>query len=118
MKSGREHRVPLCDAAIKLLQSIQRNGTTFVFEGKGLRPLSNMAMLQLLRGIHGDGATVHGFRSSFRDWAADKTDAPREVVEACLAHAVGDGAELPYKRTDFLEKRRAVMQTWAEHCIA
>ena len=110
--------MPLSDAAIKLLKSVPSEGTKFVFEGAKRRPLSNMAMLQLLRGIHGDGATVHGFRSSFRDWAADETDAPREVVEACLAHAVGDGAELAYKRTDFLEKRRAVMAEWARHCLA
>ena len=95
----------------------QRRHQVRVRGSQGSRPLSNMAMLQLLRGIHGDGATVHGFRSSFRDWAADQTDAPREVVEACLAHAVGDGAELAYKRTDFLEKRRAVMAEWARHCI-
>ena len=89
----------------------------YIFPGgrKG-NSLSNMAMLQLLRGIRGDGSTVHGFRSSFRDWAADKTDVPREVVEACLAHALGDDAELAYKRTDFLEKRRAVMRLWEKHC--
>jgi integrase len=75
--------------------------------------LSNMAMLQLLRGIRDDSVTVHGFRSSFRGWAAEQTDTPREVVEACLAHAVGDAAELAYKRSDFLEKRRAVMERWA-----
>lgn len=76
-----------------------------------------MAMLQLLRGLRDDGSTVHGFRSSFRDWAAEQTDFPREVVEACLAHALGDDAELAYKRTDFLEKRRDVMAAWAAHCL-
>ena len=118
MKSGREHRVPLSDAAIKLLKSIPREGR-YVFESPThRRPLSNMAMLQLLRGIRDDGVTVHGFRSSFRDWAAEKTDVPREVVEACLAHAIGDGAELAYKRTDFLEKRRSLMEQWAGHSSA
>ena len=75
-------------------------------------------MLQLLRGLRDDGSTVHGFRSSFRDWAAEQTDFPREVVEACLAHALGDDAELAYKRTDFLEKRREVMAAWQAFCLA
>ena len=75
-------------------------------------------MLTLLRGICGDGSTVHGFRSSFRDWAADKTDVAREVVEACIAHAVGDESELSYKRTDFLDKRRGLMEQWAKHSLA
>jgi integrase len=80
-----------------------------------------MAMLQLLRGIRDDDVTVQGFRSSFRDWAAEQTDTPREVFEACLAHAVGDAAGLAYKRSDFLEKRRAVMRAWAtfgSHCMS
>jgi integrase len=117
MKSGREHRVPLSDGVMLLLKSISHEGR-YVFESPAhRRPLSNMAMLQLLRGIRGDGSTVHGFRSSFRDWAADKTDVPREVVEACLAHAIGDGAELAYKRTDFLEKRRLLMERWANFLL-
>lgn len=115
MKAGREHRVPLSSAAIDLLNSLPRS-SRFIFPGPTGRGLSNMAMLQLLRSVRDDGATVHGFRSSFRDWAAEQTDVPREVVEACLAHAVGDGAELAYKRTDFLEKRRALMQVWAGWC--
>lgn len=103
---------------MKVLKSIPREGR-FVFESPThRRPLSNMAMLMLLRGIRGDGSTVHGFRSSFRDWAADKTDVPREVVEACIAHAVGDGAELAYKRTDFLDKRRGLMEQWSKHSLA
>jgi integrase len=73
-------------------------------------------MLMLLRGLRNAGSTVHGFRSSFRDWAAEQTDVPREVVEACLAHAIGDEAELAYKRTDFLEKRRELMEAWARYC--
>ena len=76
-----------------------------------------MAMLQLLRRLRGDGSTVHGFRSSFRDWAAEQTDFPREVVEACLAHALGDEAEPAYKRPDFLEARRRVMPAWWAHCL-
>jgi integrase len=111
MKAGREHRVALSDAALALIDSVPTDGR-YLFPNPSGRRLSNMAMLMLLRGIRGDGVTVHGFRSSFRDWAADKTDVPREVVEACLAHAVGDVAELAYKRTDFLEKRRALMTKW------
>jgi integrase len=73
-------------------------------------------MLKALRAVRDDGPTVHGFRSSFRDWAAEQTDAPREVVEACLEHAVGNAAELAYSRSDFLEKRRTVLQRWAKLC--
>jgi integrase len=112
MKAGREHRVPLSDAAISIIESQPRDAR-YVFHNEAGRKLSNMAMLQLLRGLRDDGVTVHGFRSSFRDWAAEQTDTPREVVEACLAHAVGDAAELAYKRSDFLEKRRGVMDGWA-----
>jgi integrase len=112
MKAGREHRVPLSDAATVLVQNQPRDAR-YVFHNEAGRMLSNMAMLQLLRGVRDDGVTVHGFRSSFRDWAAEQTDTPREVVEACLAHALGDAAELAYKRSDFLEKRRRLMQEWS-----
>jgi integrase len=111
MKAGREHRVPLSDATMAIIRSLPRD-ERYVFHNEFGRKLSNMAMLMLLRGIRDDGVTVHGFRSSFRDWAAEQTDTPREVVEACLAHAVGDAAELAYKRSDFLEKRRAVLRAW------
>jgi len=114
MKAGREHRVPLSDAAISIIKNQPRDAR-YVFHNEAGRKLSNMAMLQLLRRIRDDGVTVHGFRSSFRDWAAEQTDTPREVVEACLAHAVGDAAELAYKRSDFLEKRRAVIERWAKY---
>jgi integrase len=116
MKAGREHRVPLTDDVIALVKSLIEPGQKYVFHNEAGWQLSNMTMLKSLRSIRDDGATVHGFRSSFRDWAAEQTDAPREVVEACLAHAVGDAAELAYKRSDFLEKRRAVMDQWAAHC--
>ncbi|MEP7241519.1 MAG: integrase arm-type DNA-binding domain-containing protein [Devosia sp.] len=117
MKAGREHRVPLTDDALKLIDGDPAE-SKYLFPSPSGYALSNMAMLQLLRGLRDDGSTVHGFRSSFRDWAAEQTDFPREVVEACLAHALGDDAELAYKRTDFLEKRRDVMQAWAAHCQA
>ncbi len=101
MKAGREHRVPLTDDALALIDS-HPTDSKYLFPSPSGYALSNMAMLQLLRGLRDDGSTVHGFRSSFRDWAAEQTDFPREVVEACLAHALGDDAELAYKRTDFL----------------
>ncbi len=116
MKAGREHGVPLTDEAPALITSDLAD-SKYLFPSPSGYALSSMAMLQLLRGLRDDGSTVHGFRSSFRDWATDKTDFPREVVEACLAHALGDDAELAYKRTDFLEKRREVMKTWAAHCL-
>ena len=116
MKAGREHRVPLTDAALALVDSDPAE-SKYLFPSPSGYTLSNMAMLQLLRGLRDDGSTVHGFRSSFRDWAAEQTDYPREVVEACLAHALGDDAELAYKRTDFPEKRRDVMEGWALHCF-
>jgi integrase len=114
MKAGREHRVPLTDEVIDLVKSLIEPGQKYVFQNEYGRQLSNMTMLKALRSIRNDKSTVHGFRSSFRDWAAEQTDAPREVVEACLAHTVGDAAELAYKRSDFLEKRRVVMSDWSK----
>jgi integrase len=115
MKAGKEHRVPLVREVLALLGS---KGGGYLFPGqRPKKPLSNMAMLQCLRGLRDDGATVHGFRSSFSTWAAEKTDHPREVVEACLAHATGNAVELAYKRTDFFDKRRKVMEDWAAFCL-
>lgn len=118
MKAGREHRVPLTDAAISIVKGLIQPGEKYVFHNEFGRQLSNMTMLKALRAARDDAPTVHGFRSSFRDWAAEQTDAPREVVEACLAHAVGDAAELAYKRSDLLEKRRTVVDGWAKVCKA
>jgi integrase len=117
MKAGREHRVPLTDEAIAIVKRLIQPREAYVFHNEFGRQLSNMTMLKALRAVRDDGPTVHGFRSSFRDWAAEQTDAPREVVEACLAHAVGDAAELAYKRSDFLEKRRVVMSEWTKVCL-
>jgi len=116
MKAGREHRVPLTDDAIAIVKDLIEPGETYVFHNELGRQLSNATMMKALRAVCDDAPTVHGFRSSFRDWAAEQTEAPREVVEACLAHAVGDAAELAYKRSDFLEKRRSVMDAWADYC--
>src|SRR5262249_5509758 len=117
-KAGREHRVPLCDRAIEILKSIYQEDSPFVFIGgrKG-EPLSNMAMLELLRGMR-PGLTVHGFRSTFRDWAAETTSCSNHVVEMALAHVIGDKVEAAYRRGDLLDKRRRLMADWARYCNA
>lgn len=116
MKAGREHRVALNDAAVALLKGLPRAGE-YVFPGlKRGEPLSNMALLMLLRRMNIEGATVHGFRSSFSDWAAEQTGFPREVREAALAHANGDKTEAAYLRTDHFEKRRLLMDAWGRYC--
>lgn len=117
-KSGREHRVPLSERAIEILSALPReDGNEHVFLGaRAGMGLSNMAMLQLLRGLDDNSLTVHGFRSSFRDWANEQTNYSREVAEAALAHVVGDKAEAAYRRGDALEKRRKLMQAWAGYC--
>lgn len=118
MKSGREHRVPLSPRAVAILKELAKTRTNdFVFPGlKPGRPLSNMALLMLLRDIGHGHVTVHGFRSSFRDWAAEKTDFAGEVAEAALAHVIGDQVEAAYRRGDLFEKRRELMNAWAKHC--
>lgn len=120
MKSGREHRVPLsprASAIIKALPAVKGDGHVFPGGRKG-SGLSNMALLELLRDMRGPGLTVHGFRSSFRDWAGETTAYPREVAEAVLAHVIGDRAEQAYRRGDALEKRRGLMIEWAAYLDA
>jgi len=115
MKAGREHRVPLTDRALAILDCLERIRTSeFVFPGpRRGKPLSNMALAMLMRRLECADYTVHGFRSSFRDWAGEKTAFPREVAEAALAHVVGDETERAYRRGDALEKRRQMMDAWA-----
>lgn len=117
MKAGLLHRVPLSGRAVAILREMEKLRTSeFVFPGaKDSRPLSDMALTQLLRRM-GLDVTTHGFRSSFRDWAGDRTAFPREVAEAALAHLVGDEVERAYRRGDALEKRRKLMVAWADHC--
>lgn len=120
MKGGREHRVPLSDRAIKILRRVaglsSQAPDQFVFQGQRRdQPLSDMALEMLLRRMKVD-VTVHGFRSSFRDWTGDCTAFPREVAEAALAHAVGDKSEQAYRRGSALAKRRELMDAWAEYC--
>lgn len=114
MKAEREHRVPLSDPALSLLRDLETVARPpFIFWGqtKG-RPLSNMAMLQLLRRLELE-VTVHGFRSSFRDWAAEDTEHANHVVEMALAHTIPSKVEAAYRRGELLAKRRALMGDWA-----
>jgi integrase len=116
MKSVREHRVPLSDRAMEILTLVP-NGSRYVFPGaREGKPLSNMAMLELVRGIAGQGFTVHGFRSSFRDWCKEQTNYPREIAELALAHVVADKSEAAYSRGDALQKRAQLMRAWASYC--
>ena len=118
MKAGRQHRVPLSNRTVELLEALPRDTSGFVFIGASIgKPISNMAMLQLLRGMPGrDGLTVHGFRSTFSDWARERTAFPRDVVEMALAHAIRDKSEAAYRRGDALEKRRRLMAEWVGYC--
>ena len=118
MKAGRAHRVPLTAAALAVLERVRplSGGTGLIFPGQRRgRPLSDMSMLMVLRRA-GIPATVHGFRSSFRDWAAECTRFSREVAEASLAHAVENQTEAAYRRGDLLEKRRELMAAWGRYC--
>jgi len=120
MKAGRPHRVPLPRAALELLAprlaAIGREDFVFTNTKGGM--LSDMVFEALYRRAKVEGITTHGFRSSFRDWAGDETDFPREVIEAALAHLVGDEGELAYRRGDALEKRRQLMELWASFVAA
>lgn len=112
-KTGREHRVPLSDQALALLSSMKTAKGGLVFRRKG-KALSDRTPRSLWKSL-GVGGTVHGLRSSFRDWAGECTKAPREVLELCLAHSVGNAVEQAYSRSDLLAKRREVMQAWADY---
>jgi integrase len=123
MKAGREHRVPLSDAAIAVLEAIaplrndEKGDWAFPGAREG-RPLSNMAFLMLLRRMEHADLTAHGFRSAFRDWCGEATNHPREVAEQALAHTLGDKVEAAYRRGDLFEKRRVLMEDWAKFCGA
>ena len=120
MKAGREHRVPLTDRCIELLQAVRPLARLdgYVFPGsRPGRPLSDMSLSAVLKRMHLGHITPHGFRSSFRDWAGEATEFPREIVEAALAHVVGGPVERAYRRGDALERRRVLMLAWADFCI-
>ncbi|SMX23377.1 tyrosine-type recombinase/integrase [Boseongicola aestuarii] len=119
MKGGKAHRVPLTEEMLAILEPLKALDSVFVFEGqKRHHPLSNMSMLMLLRRMDANGFTVHGFRSSFRDWSAEDANAPRELAEAALAHQVGSEVERAYARSDLLEKRRQLMNKWSTYISA
>jgi integrase len=118
IKAGREHRIPLTAPAVKLLRSLARlrgddAKTDFVFPGRGKKHLSNGAILALLDRMGRGDITAHGFRSTFRDWAAECTNFAREVAEMALAHVIPDKTEAAYRRGDLFEKRRRLMDAWA-----
>jgi integrase len=126
MKAKREHQVPLSDAALALLESMPRDGE-IVFAGIKGQPLSDMSLTAVIRRMNGgdkaawvdancDGVTVHGFRSSFRMWAAETTNYPREVAEHALAHQLPDAVERAYQRGSQFAKRAALMAEWSAYC--
>jgi integrase len=117
MKAAREHRVPLSDGALAILEALSPARTSgFVFPSpRYARPLSHVAMARALTRLGAERVTVHGFRGASRDWAGNETHFAREVAEAALAHAIGDKAEQAYRRGDALEKRRALMTAWQQY---
>ena len=118
MKAFREHRVPLSEPVLALLSQIKAESKSiFVFPGRHeKKPLSNMVGLQLLKRLGRTDLTIHGFRSTFKDWAREATAYPDTVSEAALAHVIGDKTIEAYARGDLFEKRRALMKDWAVHC--
>ena len=117
MKAKKEHRVPLCQRALDLvaIAKAMDPDSIYLFSRNG-KPLSNMAMPMMLRRLNID-ATVHGFRSTFRDWVSEETDHSPEVAEMALAHTIGNKVEAAYRRKDLLERRRSLMQDWESYCI-
>ena len=118
MKAKRDHRIPLTSEALSILELLHENRISdFVFPGQNPnRPLSGMAMEMLLRRMKIENATVHGFRSTFRDWCGDETNFAREIAEAALAHKIGSDVEQAYRRGDALDKRRRLMEAWSNFC--
>ena len=117
MKANRQHRVPLCGRALEILESARRleaGAGPLVFTGQGGKPLNDSQLRCLLREL-GIAAVPHGFRSSFRDWAGEETDHPREVIEAALAHVVGNRVEAAYARSDLFERQRVLIEDWARY---
>jgi integrase len=117
MKRKREHRVPLSDEAVKLIERLPRGGE-FLFTVNGNKPIVAMSLRKALRRHGGNGVTVHGFRSAFRDWGGERTSYPRELLEVSLAHTVGSQTETSYARSDLLERRRRLMREWGTYLAA
>jgi integrase len=120
MKAGKVHRVPLSDRALQLAKDLKTNATSdYLFPGEiENRPLSVMAFTMLMRRMDVGHFTPHGFRSSFRDWAGDETNFPREIAESALAHRIGDETERAYRRADALAKRKKMMVAWERFCLS
>jgi integrase len=118
MKAGKEHRVPLSKQAVQLLRSLAVvDNCEYLFpSARGKRPLSDMTLTAVLRRLERSDITVHGFRSTFRDWAAECTNVPSEVAEMALAHAIANAVEAAYRRGDLMLKRRRMMTEWASYC--
>ena len=117
VKAGKAHMVPLSDRALELLAAMPRSGD-FVFEnGHAGKPIGVMGMSVVLQRVGCDG-TAHGFRSTFRDWAAEQTNHQNHVVEMALAHTIGDKVEAAYRRGELLAKRRELMEDWARYCAS
>ncbi|MCC0052554.1 MAG: tyrosine-type recombinase/integrase [Rhodobiaceae bacterium] len=117
MKSGKPHRLPLLGRALEILEELHANRVSdCVFPGMRSKPLSNMAMLQLLKRMGRGDVTVHGFRATFRTWVSEKTGFPPQIAEMALAHAISDKLEAAYQRGDLFEKRRELMQAWDVYC--
>lgn len=118
MKAGKEHRVPLTAATLAILGD-KRDDEKLIFESEAKpgKPISDMSMTAVLRRMEREDITVHGFRSTFRDWAGETTGFPREVIEAALAHGIKDKAEAAYARSDLFDKRRMLMAAWSEKVL-
>jgi integrase len=118
MKADQEHRVPLSDAAISVLKAMHEiRQSAYVFPGfKSGQPIGGDALRELIKKLAGADVTVHGLRSTFRDWAAEQTNVQREVAEVALAHAIPDAVEAAYRRGDLFDKRRKLMDAWAAYC--
>jgi integrase len=119
MKARREHRVPLSSAVLTLLEQLPRiQGCPLIFPSTRMSPLSDMSLSAVLKRMDLSAFTVHGFRSTFRDWAAENTDHDRDAVEMALAHTIGSKTEAAYRRGDMLPKRVKLMAEWADWCGA
>ena len=117
MKAKRDHRAPLPPRLLTMLKNWPGEHAGLLFPGKGEAPMTTAAPLKVLKSL-APGISAHGFRSTFRDWAADQTGYPRDVAEAALAHALKDKTEAAYRRSDLFEKRAKLMADWERHCYS
>jgi integrase len=115
MKTGKPHRVPLARQAVELLRALPRERDTVFLGSKAGSAIGNVAMYRVLRQLRPD-ITVHGFRSTFRTWAEERTSFAAVIAEEALAHAIGSAVQRAYRRTDLFEQRTRLMQAWAEFC--